>query len=276
MLGQTQAIATPGYGAKVGVLVGAAVLAVGIASFISPIPQDPTYHLFADQRALFGIPNFANAASNIGFLIVGALGLGFLLGERGRAMFDASGERWPYLIFFFGVAVVSVGSAYYHVNPTTETLFWDRLPMTVAFMALFSAFITDRIHTTVGVVLLLPLLLAIGFGSVVYWHLTEAAGHGDLRPYGLVQFYPMLVIPLVCLLFPGRHTTGQHVFYMVVWYSLAKISEHFDGEILALLGGTVSGHTLKHLFAAMATYMVLAMLLGAGSSNETHVEGSSA
>ena len=189
-------------------------------------------------------------------------------------MFDAPAERWPYLIFFVGVALVSLGSAYYHVKPTTEALFWDRLPMIVAFMALFSAFIADRVHSTVGVVVMLPLLLAIGFGTVMYWHLTETAGHGDLRPYALVQFYPMLAIPLVCLLFPGRHTTGKHVFYMVVWYSLAKICEHFDGDIFALLGGTVSGHTLKHLLAAIATYMVLAMLLGAGYSNDANVKRS--
>jgi hypothetical protein len=274
MFGQTDTIATLGSGAKVGILVGLAVLAVGATSFISPIAQDPAYHLFADQRALFGIPNFGDTASNIGFLIVGALGLAFVLGKRGRAMFDAPGERWPYLIFFVGVALVSLGSAYYHVNPTTETLFWDRLPMTVAFMALLSAFITDRIHTRVGVVVMLPLLLAIGIVTVMYWHVTEAAGHGDLRPYGLVQFYPMLAIPLICLLFPGRHTTGKHVFYMAVWYSLAKICEHFDGEIFALLGETVSGHTLKHIFAAIATYMVLEMLRGARFSNETHVKGS--
>lgn len=246
--------------AKVGILAAVAVLAVVIASFVSPIAQDPGYHQFADQRALFGIPNFGDTVSNIGFLIVGALGLGFVLGKRGRAMFDGPGEQWPYLVFFAGVAVVGIGSAYYHLDPTTETLFWDRLPMTVAFMALFAAFITDRIHTTAGVVMMLPLLLTIGFGTVVYWHMTEAAGHGDLRPYGLVQFYPMLAIPLVCLLFPGRHTSGRYVFYMVVWYALAKVCEHFDGDIFALLGGTVSGHTLKHLFAAVATYMVLAML----------------
>ena len=275
MLGQPDTIGTLSYGAKVGILIGIAFLAVGITSFVPPTAQDPAYHQFADQRALIGIPNFADTASNIGFLIVGALGLIFVLGERGRAMFDAPGERWPYLIFFVGVAMVSVGSAYYHVNPTTETLFWDRLPMTVAFMALFAAFIADRINTTIGVLVVLPLLLAIGFGAVVYWHMTEAAGHGDLRPYGLVQFYPMLAIPLVCLLFPGRHTAGKYVFYMVVWYALAKIFEHFDGEIFALLGGTVSGHTLKHLFAAMATYMVLAMLLASGGSHRPRVEGSS-
>jgi len=262
-VGETGTMPTLSYGAKVGILVGVAVLAVGSTLFISPVAQDPAYHQFADRRAFLGIPNFGDTASNIGFLIVGALGLAFVFGKRGRSMSEVPGDRWPYLIFFVGVALVSGGSAYYHVDPTTETLFWDRLPMTIAFMALFSAFITDRIHTRVGVLVMLPLLLAIGIGSVMYWHLTEAAGHGDLRPYGLVQFYPMLAIPLICLLFPGRYTTGKHVFYMVLWYALAKICEHFDGEIYAFLGNTVSGHTLKHVFAAIATYMVLAMLRGA-------------
>ena len=276
MLDQTEPVVTIGYGRKVGILVGICVLAIAIMSFIPPISQDPTYHQFADQRALFGIPNFGDTVSNIGFLIVGALGLAFVLGERGRALFDAPGERWPFLVFFAGVALVSIGSAYYHVNPTVETLFWDRLPMTVAFMALFSAFVTDRIHTRAGVVVMLPLFLAIGIGTVVYWHLTEAAGHGDLRPYGLVQFYPMLAIPLICLLFPRRHTTGRHVLYMVLWYALAKLFEHFDDEIFALLGNMVSGHTLKHLIAAVSTYMVLAMLRGAGTSDRNQLNNSGA
>ncbi len=274
MLGQTRTIATLGYGAKAGILVGVTVLAAGVTLFMSPIAQDPAYHQFADRMTFLGIPNFGDTASNIGFLIVGLLGAVFVFGKRGRSMFIEPGERRPYIVFFVGVALVSVGSAYYHVNPTTVTLFWDRLPMTVAFMALFSAFITDRIHSRVGVAVMLPLLLAFGIGAVIYWHLTEAAGHGDLRPYGLVQFYPMLAIPLICLIFPGRHTTGKHVFYLVLWYALAKLCEQFDGEIYVLLGDTVSGHTLKHLTAAVAAYMVLAMLRGAGSSNQTHVKNS--
>jgi len=274
-VGETGAMPTLSYGAKVGILVGVAALAVGSTMFISRIAQDPAYHQFADQRAFLGVPNFGDTVSNIGFLIVGALGLAFVFGKRGRLIFDVPGDRWPYLIFFVGVALVSGGSAYYHVDPTTETLFWDRLPITVAFMALFSAFITDRIHTRFGVVVILPLLLAIGIGAVMYWRLTEAANLGDLRPYFLVQFYPILAIPLICLLFPGRHTTGKHVFYLVLLYSLAKICEQFDGEIYALLGNTVSGHTLKQLIAAVAAFMVLAMLRRVGSPNQTHVKSSS-
>ena len=260
MLGQTKSMPGLGNIARIGILIGVAVLAAGVALLISPIAQDPAYHQFADRRAFLGIPNFGDTASSVGFLIVGALGLAFVIGGPGRRLFDAPGERWPFLLFFAAVALVGGGSAYYHADPTTGTLLWDRLPMAVAFMALLSAFITDRIHARLGVAVMLPLLLAIGIGAVVYWHLSEVAGRGDLAPYGLVQFFPLLAIPLICLLFPGRRTTGKHVVYLVLWYAVAKLCELFDGEIYALLGNTVSGHSLKHLMAAAAAAVVLAML----------------
>ena len=260
MLGQTKSMPGLGKAARVGILIGVAVLAAGVALMISPIAQDPAYHQFADRRAFLGIPNFADTTSSMGFLIVGALGAAFVIGGPGRRLFDAPRERRPFLFFFAAVALVGGGSAYYHADPTTETLLWDRLPMTVAFMALLSAFITDRIHARLGVAVMLPLLLSIGIGAVVYWHLSEAAGRGDLAPYGLVQFFPLLAIPLICVLFPGRRTTGKHVVYLVLWYALAKLCELLDGEIYALLGNTVSGHSLKHLMAAAAAAVVLAML----------------
>jgi hypothetical protein len=260
MLGQTKSMPGLGNIARVGILIGVAVLAAGVALWISPIAQDPAYHQFADRRAFLGIPNFGDSASSIGFLIVGALGTAFVIGGPGRWLFDAPGERWPFLFFFAAVALVGAGSAYYHADPTTETLLWDRLPMTVAFMALLSAFITDRIHARLGVAVILPLLLAIGIGAVVYWYFSEAAGRGDLAPYALVQLFPLLAIPLICLLFPGRRTSGKHVVYLVLWYALAKLCERLDGEIYALLGNTVSGHSLKHLMAAAAAAVMLAML----------------
>ena len=260
MLGQTKSMPGLGNAARVRILIGVAVLAAGVALLISPIAQDSAYHQFADRRAFLGIPNFADTASSIGFLIVGALGTAFVIGGPGRWLFDAPGERWPFLFFFAAVALVGAGSAYYHADPTTETLLWDRLPMTVAFMALLSAFITDRIHARLGVAVILPLLLAIGIGAVVYWYFSEAAGRGDLAPYALVQLFPLLAIPLICLLFPGRRTRGKHVVYLVLWYAVAKLCELFDGEIYALLGNTVSGHSLKHLMAAAAAAVMLAML----------------
>ena len=50
---------------------------------------------------------------------------------------------------------------------------------------------------------------------------------------------------------------------MVFWYLLARICELLDRQIDGVLGGLVSGHTLKHLFAAVAAYAMLAMLRAA-------------
>ncbi|MFQ5954492.1 MAG: hypothetical protein ACE5JZ_05450 [Kiloniellales bacterium] len=266
MPGQSWTLSTLGDGAKVGILAIATVAAVAVTWLLPPIAQDPAYHDFADRRALLGLPNFADVASNLGFLVVAALGLSLVLGRRGRGMFAAPAERWPYVVFFVAVGLVAMGSAYYHLRPTNETLFWDRLPMSVAFMALVSAFVMDRVDRRAGLIML-PLAVALGVASVLYWRLTEAAGHGDLRFYGLVQFYPLLAVPLMCWLFPGRHTSRRHVVYLILWYGAAKASEHWDHEIYALLGNTLGGHSLKHLSAAVAAFMVVAMLRGTGPAS---------
>ena len=44
--------------------------------------------------------------------------------------------------------------------------------------------------------------------------------------------------------------------WVVIWYVFAKLFEHFDKEIYATTG-FISGHSLKHIAAAVATwYMV--------------------
>ncbi|NNE23348.1 MAG: alkaline phytoceramidase, partial [Rhizobiales bacterium] len=151
--------------------------------------------------------------------------------------------------------------AYYHLAPGNERLVWDRLPMTIAFMALFAAFIADRIDRRIGIYWLLPLFVAAGIASVAYWAWTEALGRGDLRWYVIVQFYPIVALPIICWLFPGgRHTTGRHLAWLIAWYAVAKLLEHFDAVVLTLLGGTISGHTLKHLASGAAALVVIRML----------------
>lgn len=242
---------------RVGLLLAAAVVVLVIALLVPPIPQDPAYHLFAEQRALWGIPNFGDVISNVCFLAVGVLGLAFLL-ERPRPS-PPDPLRLPFLIYFAGIGLIALGSGTYHADPGNGALFWDRLPMTIAFMALFAAIIADRIDARAGL-LLLPLLLILGGGSVVYWHFTEAAGGGDLRFYAVVQFFPILAIPLICLMFPRRRLDGRWIAAMAGFYTLAKVFEHFDQGIFQLLGGIASGHSLKHLIAALAAYMALPML----------------
>lgn len=236
-------------------------VAMAAAMFAMPrIPQDPGYHNFADTRPWLGISNFLDVTSNLPFLVVGLLGLRFMAGERatgGSGAFLTPGERQPYAVLFFGVALTGIGSAYYHWAPSNATLFWDRLPMTIAFMALLSAIIAERVNLTLGKYLLAPLAI-LGVLSTLYWHVGEQRGVGDLRPYALVQFGSLVAIPLMVLLFPPRYSRTGDLFVAVGWYALAKVFEHFDHEIFALLG--VSGHTLKHLASGMGAWWILRML----------------
>ena len=247
------------YRVRIGIILAFVIVVAIVDAFVPPIPQDPSYHNFADRRAFLGIPNFGDVMSNVPFFLVGALGIAFFLQRRNDARGEIDPRRWPFYIYFIGVALVAFGSAYFHYAPTNETLFWDRLPMSIAFMALLSAFVVDRIQIKAGL-FLLPFLVILGIFSVIYWHLTEQAGQGDLRLYAVVQFFPILAIPLICILFSPLKLDARYLVAMACLYGLAKVFEFFDHGIFDLLDETVSGHTLKHLSAAAAAYMALPML----------------
>jgi hypothetical protein len=247
---------------RVELLVALSLLMVAVAAVVPPVVQDPAYHAFADQRTLLGVPNALNVASNLPFLLVGALGLAFLTRDRrpgAGETFATPGERHPYWLFFTGIALTGVGSAYYHWSPDNATLFWDRLPMTIAFMALLASVIGERISRRAGAGLLWPLLVG-GAASTLYWHLGEQRGAGDLRPYGLVQFGSMVLVPLILALFPPRYTGTRYLWMSIGWYGLAKVFEHVDHGLFMRVG--VSGHTWKHLASAAGAYWILRMLEG--------------
>jgi hypothetical protein len=234
-------------------LLGAlTAIAVAALFWVAPIAQDPAYHAFADRRLLCGTPNFWNVLSNLAFIAVGAFGLVRL------PRLEQDVQRAAYIVFCAGVVGVGLGSAYYHYAPDTQTLVWDRLPMTVAFMALFSMVLGDRVSARLGGRLLWP-LIAAGVASIAYWVWTESQGRGDLRVYGLVQFLPMLLIPVMLLTSNGRTLRGGWLWGTLATYGLSKVAEYFDYGIFAATG--LSGHTIKHLLAALAVlWAVLAAL----------------
>ena len=245
----------------------AATLAVIVVDFMLPrIPQPQSYHNFADQRSFLGIPNFGDVVSNLPFAIFGVMGLLFwwrLYRTRSDAEPDTRHfldprERWPYLIVFIGVLLTAFGSAYYHLEPDNARLVWDRLPMTIAFMAVVAAIIAERISVRTGL-WLLPLLVLIGMSSVLIWYRSEVNGVGDLRFYATVQAYSLLFL-LIALLLPPRYTRSSDLAIVAGFYALAKVLETYDRQIFDALGHTVSGHTLKHLAAACAAYWILRML----------------
>ncbi len=248
-------------GQRIAILTGILVAAAAGVLFLDPIPQDPAYHRFADSRTFFGVANFADVATNAAFAVAGMFGLATIFGRGGDGIFAQPLDRRPYIVFFIGVAAVSVGSAYYHAAPDSERLVWDRLPMTIAFMSLFAAFVADRINARAGIVYLLPVLIALGLLSVFHWDWTETQGRGDLRFYALVQFCPIVALPVLCWLFPrSHHTGGRHLGWIIVCYAAAKGFETYDHEVFALLGNAISGHSIKHLLSALAVYLVLRMV----------------
>jgi hypothetical protein len=226
-----------------------AVIAISGAFLLQPIPQDPAYHAFADDARRFGVPNFWNVATNLPFLFAGLAGL-----ARSQRLSDVM-LGLHYRVFCIGVALVAFGSAYYHFDPSTPALVWDRLPMTVAFMALFAAVLTDRVSAQLGRALLWP-LVAAGIASIAWWIHTELDGRGDLRPYALVQFLPMLLLPLILLLSRSGGLNTAMLWMSLGAYGAAKLAEHFDPVIFDATG-VFSGHSLKHLFAALGAWWAI-------------------
>ncbi len=235
-----------------GILLFLTIGLLGILFLIPPISQDAHYHFFADDKMILGIPNFMNVVSNLPFIVVGILGL-----KKIMSVTTPEFPKMALLCFFSGVLLTGIGSSYYHLNPDNHTLLWDRLPMTIAFMSLLSVVITLHMEEWTGKMLLFPLML-LGIGSVVYWYITEQSGHGDLRPYVFIQFYPMLFIPLIMFLHPIKGSAIKLLLPMVGFYAVAKYLEYTDDSLYAF-GNIVSGHTLKHLFAALATVPVLSI-----------------
>jgi hypothetical protein len=234
-------------------LVGAAAIVIA-----SPrLAQDPAYHQMADRRPLLGIPNCLNVLSNLPFAVVAVLGLAALFRESRDAVPD-HWERWPYAVLFIGTGLTTVGSVYYHLAPDNDRLLWDRLPMTVGFVGLLTATVSERINPRLARRLVGPLLV-LGLGSVVWWHWTELRGQGDLRAYVLLQYGSLSAVLLLLFLYPAHWTGTAHLLAALGMYALAKGLEEADAAIFGL-GGIVSGHSLKHVAAAAAVACLVGML----------------
>lgn len=242
-------------------LPGLALVALALA--LPPIAQPLWYHDFADQRACLGLPNrlpnCLDTASNLLFVLAGATGLLFMRSETGRRAFGDAREAWLYIAFFCAVILVGFASGHYHLAPDNAGLAWDRAAMALAFMALLAAILGERVSLGAGLILS-PLLLVVGLGSVFYWGWSETRGMGDLRPYLLMQTYAMLLIPLLLWLYPPRYSGGRDVLAVVGLYLLALLFDLGDRPVFALTGSLVSGHTLKHVVAALAALWVVRYL----------------
>ena len=216
--------------------------------FLDPIPQDPNYHRFADTRMSWGIPNAWNVLTNIAFLAVGVAGY---FTAVARAPTES---RAAWCVLFAGIIAVGLGSGYYHWRPSSSSLVWDRLPMTVGFMGLFVALLVEWINPRLQRWLLIPACV-LGVSSVWHWQYTD-----DLRLYAWVQFFPLLCLIIIPFIGANRYSHRLYLLYAFCGYMAAKLAELFDTEIFALSGELVSGHAVKHLLAAASIWGLYLML----------------
>lgn len=217
-------------------------LALPLAYMMSqaPIFQNPSYHNFADQSLIGGIPHFFDVATNVLFLLAGIYGVR----EHLRNKFSISK-----LGLVLGVILVAPGSAYYHLQPDNERLLWDRLPMVIGFCSLMSWLLVAYFKIK-REKLLLSIINIIGLSSLIVWVWT-----GDLRFYYWVQLSPVVLL-LYLGIFKGELFTNRAMILgAFVCYAAAKLTEKYDIAIFESLG--VSGHSVKHALAALAVLLLV-------------------
>jgi hypothetical protein len=209
--------------------------------------QDPdAYFDFADQRVWLGIPNFGDVISNLPFALVGVVGL---LKVRRWRQADPGSPLLPYAVLLsLAMIWVAFGSGYFHWFRTRESLVWDRIPMTFIFAGLLTLLIRDRVALTGAGWLYGALAVA---GVVTAW--GAHYGYRDLRPYIAMQFGTILMILVLAVGFKGARLPRSGLVWMLVLYGVSKFLETSDAAVFQALR-QVSGHTLKHLFAALAIF----------------------
>ncbi|MCK6453060.1 MAG: hypothetical protein L6R19_19765, partial [Alphaproteobacteria bacterium] len=236
------------------------VIVVGAAALMlahGPIAQPPEYHAFADGRALLGLPNAADVLSNLGFALVGLWGLASLLPARRHPAIAAG---WPgYCLFLAALMLTALGSGYYHLAPDNGRLVWDRLPIALACAGILAAV---RVETRPGLGMhrWLSLLALAALLGVFWWWWTDRRGEGDLRPYLLLQAAPLVLVPLWQWIENAPRADRRAFACAIALYVAARLAELGDRAVMEALSA-VSGHTLKHLLATAAAWVVTLRLV---------------
>ena len=230
------------------ILLAALLAALALASWGPAVAQHDQYHAFADQRTWLGLPCAMDVLSNLPFALAGIWGL-WTVGLKRGTPWDT---RWALCaVFFAGLLVTAVGSSVYHWQPDNWGLAWDRVGMVGAFAGLLGMAAADRISTRSGVWVAGAVLVA-GPLAVAVWYAS-----GNLLPWVVVQGGGMLLVLALALRRPIPQAWGLPLLAVIAFYALAKFLELGDHAVYAWSHGLVSGHSLKHVAAAMAAIPVL-------------------
>jgi hypothetical protein len=236
------------------VLLMVCLTLLALALFGPEASQSSRLHEFADQRIFFGLPFAMDVASNAAFLAVGFAGVACLAAYPSRALTNV--QRAMSILFIAGLVFTAFASAWHHLHPDDAGLAVDRSGMAIAFAGLLGLAAAGRVSERAGAALGLAVLLAAPL-AIKYWVAT-----GNAFPWGVLQFGGMGLVLWASLLRARSQALDVRWSLVILAYAAAKLFEVNDEFVYQLTGHAVSGHTLKHLFAALAGCPVV-LALGA-------------
>jgi len=206
-------------------------------------------HPFVDARTLWGIPNALDVLSNAPISLAGLLGL---LALHRRTLLGTT--RAALRVFFAGLLLTGLGSAWYHWAPDASGLVWDRLGMAVTFAGALALAVAERVgQAPARPTLWLALVAAVLSAALPFTH-------GNVLPWGVVQFGGVALMVWAALQQPAAGAIDVRIGALIAWYALAKALELSDAAVFRATGDLISGHSLKHMAAALAAWPVIATL----------------
>ena len=232
---------------------------------------------FADERDWFGLPHAMDVLSNLPFAALGVWGLRWLHWhdqahehvQDAMPLHHAVAQPPVNLLdcawmFFAGLVLTALGSAFYHLQPDDLRLAADRAGMAVAFSGLVGFAVCERVSARAG----WPaawFTLAGGLLAAAVCHRS-----GNALPWAVVQFGGMALVLALALARPVAGAIGLKLGWVLFFYALAKLFELADQPVFEATRHLVSGHSLKHLAAALAALPVLHALQAMGRRTLRH------
>ena len=237
--------------AELALLLAVAALAA-LAALLPATGLPAGYHDFADQRTLLGLPHALDVLSNLPFAVMGAWGLWWLR----RVPLDRLGtaQRGLAVLFFVGLMTTAFCSSSYHLDPHDAGLCIDRVGMSLAFAGLLGLAAADRISARAGVALAALVAVAAPATALVAWL------GGNMTPWAVLQGGGLVLLAALALRRPQPRALGFSIIGVIAFYAVAKALELADAPVFALTQQLISGHSAKHLVAALAGWPVVRAL----------------
>ena len=230
------------------------------ALFAPPVSPPSHYHEFADQRMLWGLPFAMDVLSNAAFALAGIAGGAALVMLPARSLSNV--QRAMAVLFFTGLVLTAGASSWYHGYPDEAGLLVDRCGMAFAFAGLLGLAAAGRVSERGGAALGLAVLALGPFCAHV------AFARGNVLPWALLQFGGMALVIWLAMLRPRYGALDIRWSMVILAYATAKLLEMNDATVYQLTGRLVSGHTLKHVVAALAAWPVIAAIRALGRSRQ--------